>query len=155
MPESSTAIPIEASAKAPAVTATATSSTMNVADTDALYESFRLFSKYEKEYMDENPLIGEPGSFVFTSSKQHLQTQQDQAAKKAAQLAIPKPTLALKTTAPTPEPSHPPSPLVKTETLAGKKNKGVDRGGQPKAKRRKSKATQSSPASPISAISVG
>lgn len=104
--------------------------------------------------MDENPLIGEPGSFVFTSSKQHLQTQQDQAAKKAAQLAVPKPTLALKT-APTPEPSHPPSPVVKTEALGGKKNKGGERGGLPKAKRRKSKATQSSPASPISAISIG
>lgn len=127
---------------------------MNVAGTDALYESFRLFSKYEREYMNENPLIGEPGSFVFTSSKQHLQTQQDQAAKKAAQLAVPKPTLALKT-APTPEPNLPPSPIVKTETLGGKKSKGGDRAGQPKAKRRKSKATQSSPASPISAISVG
>lgn len=127
---------------------------MSVADTDALYESFRLFSKYEKEYMDENPLIGEPGSFVFTSSKQHLQTQQDQAAKKAAQLAVPKPQLALKV-APTPEPTQPPSPAIKTESLGSKKNKGGDRGGQPKAKRRKSKATQSSPASPISAISVG
>ncbi|KAJ9200547.1 hypothetical protein DTO164E3_4122 [Paecilomyces variotii] len=37
-------------------------------DTRNLMESFSLLSKYGDEYMDENPLAGEPGNFILTRS---------------------------------------------------------------------------------------
>lgn len=35
-------------------------------DTRTLMEAFTLLSKYGDEYMDENSLVGEPGSFILT-----------------------------------------------------------------------------------------
>lgn len=34
-----------------------------------LAESFSLSSRYGSEYMDENPLVGEPGSFILSKSR--------------------------------------------------------------------------------------
>jgi mediator of RNA polymerase II transcription subunit 6 len=102
--------------------------------------------------MDENPLVGEPGSFVFTSSKQHLQSQQDLAAKKAAQQALPKVHVNTKA-APTPEPTRPPTPQNKPD--GPKRTKTMEKTGEVrKPKRRKSRVPKSpgSPASPVSAI---
>ncbi|OJJ43800.1 hypothetical protein ASPZODRAFT_135825 [Penicilliopsis zonata CBS 506.65] len=56
-------------AKAPLVgggSAGQTSSTLQ--DTRALAEAFQLFARYGDEFMDENPLVGEPGSFVMSKS---------------------------------------------------------------------------------------
>jgi len=101
--------------------------------------------------MDENPLVGEPGSFVFTSSKQHLQAQQDLAAKKAAQQAIPKLQIEVKSSPPTAQ-AKPDQPTSAKRSKTSDKNPSL---GKPK--RRKSKAPKSpgSPASPTSAISIG
>ena len=48
------------------------SSTGNVSstvqDTRTLAESFSLLTRYEDEFMDENPLVGEPGSFILSRS---------------------------------------------------------------------------------------
>jgi len=154
MPDAAAAIPTELATKAPA--STATSSTMNVADTQALYESFGQFLRFGKEYMDENPLIGEPGSFVFTSSKQHLQAQHDMAAKKAAQQVASKLQTEIRPS-PFPEPSRQATPQIKTDVPnTGKRTKspGAGAGGQRKPKRRKSKVAKS-PRSPGSAISLG
>ena len=134
-----------------------TSSTVNLADTQILFESFGQFLRYGKEYMDENPLVGEPGSFVFTSSKQHLQAQQDLAAKKAAQQAVPKLQIEVKPS-PTPEPRPPTAQAKPDQPTSAKRSKNSDRSSNlGKPKRRKSKAPKSpgSPASPTSAISIG
>lgn len=40
----------------------------SVQDTRALAESFSLLSRYGDEFMDENPLVGEPGSFILSRS---------------------------------------------------------------------------------------
>lgn len=39
-----------------------------IQDTRTLAESFNLLSRYGDEYMDENPLVGEPGSFILSRS---------------------------------------------------------------------------------------
>ncbi|KAF1814627.1 MED6-domain-containing protein [Eremomyces bilateralis CBS 781.70] len=44
-------------------------------DLSLLWDSFQLASRYGSEFADENPLLGEPGSFVFSSTSEHLQTQ--------------------------------------------------------------------------------
>lgn len=38
----------------------------SVQDTRTLAESFNLLSRYGEEFMDENPLVGEPGSFILS-----------------------------------------------------------------------------------------
>jgi len=118
-------------------------------DVQTLFESFGQFVKYRDEYMDENPLVGEPGAFVFSSSKQHLQAQQQQAAAKvqASKLQIKLQEAA------TPQPSVPATPRPQNEVLPGKKSgKGSERiGGPPKPKRKKSKAL-TSPSSPSSTV---
>ncbi|GAM83726.1 hypothetical protein ANO11243_017150 [Dothideomycetidae sp. 11243] len=43
-----------------------------------LEQSLRLTLAYGDEYMDENPLRGEPGNFVFTHTKDHLKAKQAQ-----------------------------------------------------------------------------
>lgn len=35
-----------------------------------LAESYSLSHRYGKEYMDENPLVGEPGSFILSKSRE-------------------------------------------------------------------------------------
>lgn len=49
-------------------------STKNTSEYDSqglklLAESFSLSSRYGSEYMDENPLVGEPGSFILSKSR--------------------------------------------------------------------------------------
>jgi mediator of RNA polymerase II transcription subunit 6 len=60
---------------------------------DAFFlRSLNLTHQYGDEFMDENPLLGEPGAFVFTNSKSHIDARnkaQEQAsqASQAAQAA--------------------------------------------------------------------
>jgi len=140
-------------ARPPSVTSSAASSS-TVADTQALYESFSQFVRYGSEYMDENPLIGGPGSFVFSSSKHHLQSQQQAAQKaKVAKEQI----VSQRSEDTTPQPSRPSTPQLKVDTVPlGKKNnkegtKAVS-GAAPKPKRRKSRVA-TSPSTPIPALS--
>ncbi|GMF76067.1 unnamed protein product [Aspergillus oryzae] len=37
-------------------------------DTRTFAESFSLLARYGEEFMDENPLVGEPGSFILSKS---------------------------------------------------------------------------------------
>lgn len=145
---------IQSDSARPSSVTSITASASTVADTQALYESFNQFVRYGNEYMDENPLIGEPGSFVFSSSKHHLQSQQQTAQKvKAAKAQI----VTQQSRAATPQPSRPSTPQLKVDTVAqGKKSnkegtKSVS-GGAPKPKRRKSRVA-TSPSTPIAAIS--
>lgn len=98
-----------------------------------LAESYNLSSRYGKEYMDENPLVGEPGSFILSKSRE-------------AGPAVAHP----QTKAPAP-PKLATSPDVKTAVmpLPGKKSaKGAEKspvspGTKEKKQRRKSKAAGS------------
>ncbi|KAL1981314.1 hypothetical protein VTN96DRAFT_2807 [Rasamsonia emersonii] len=54
----------QAPTKAPLAGANVSSSAFQ--DTRSLMEALTLLSKYGDEYMDENPLVGEPGSFILT-----------------------------------------------------------------------------------------
>lgn len=56
-------------------------------DVGTLYDAYRLFNSFSNEYMDENPLLGEPGSFVFSTSREAVQGQRDAEAKRAEQQA--------------------------------------------------------------------
>ena len=94
-------------------------------DLQTLAESYHLSLKYGNEYIDENPLIGEPGSFRINKTRE----------------LAPKPELNITT----------PFALATAESksaespLAPKKNKGADKspitpGTKEKKSRRKSKA---------------
>lgn len=43
-----------------------TSTSTSFQDTRSLGEAFNLFTRYGDEFMDENPLVGEPGSFIMS-----------------------------------------------------------------------------------------
>ncbi|KAL1992870.1 hypothetical protein VTN49DRAFT_3626 [Thermomyces lanuginosus] len=49
---------------------TGSQSTDAVTDTRNLIEAFGLLSRYGDEYMDENPLVGEPGSFILSKTNE-------------------------------------------------------------------------------------
>lgn len=70
--EDSTSTPMpegESQNKASLQGATTTSNIgSTVQDTRTLAESFNLLSRYGDEFMDENPLVGEPGSFILSRS---------------------------------------------------------------------------------------
>ncbi|KAK7607941.1 MED6 mediator subfamily complex component-domain-containing protein [Phyllosticta paracitricarpa] len=55
----------------------------------ALTHSIRLFTQYGSEFSDTNPLVGEPGSFVFSATARQVQASQAkaQAAAEAAAAA--------------------------------------------------------------------
>jgi mediator of RNA polymerase II transcription subunit 6 len=57
----------------------------DVGETNALIRSLDMSMRYSIEYMDTNPLIGEPGSFVFSSTQTRLQEQQAASKAQAAQ----------------------------------------------------------------------
>jgi hypothetical protein len=56
----------QAQTKAPVAGANVSSTTFQ--DTRSLMEAFTLLSRYGDEFMDENPLVGEPGSFILSKS---------------------------------------------------------------------------------------
>jgi len=110
-------------------------------DDALLWESLQQTLMYMDEFMDENPLQGEPGSFFFTSTQDHVRTQKRaetaaaEATKQTSQGAS-----RTSSTGTTPQP-----PPIKTEGLPRKGSKATSPlSATAKAKRRKSKA----PASP-------
>lgn len=58
----------ENSARVPLVGSQTGNTASTFQDTRTLAESFNLFVRYENEYMDESPLVGEPGSFIMSKS---------------------------------------------------------------------------------------
>ena len=136
-----------------------TSVPLETSETDFSDESFlkslRLTNAFGHEYMDENPLQGEPGAFVFNSS-----TRQVEARKAAAQAtANPAPTLALPpkvevqsaapTPTPTPKPAATPAPVE-----AGSRKGSIASAPKPGKSRRKSKGL-TSPTSPTGPAGPG
>lgn len=120
-------------------------------DSYALYESFNLMLQYGDEYMDENPLRGEPGNFTFSSTKDRVRAKaaEAEAAKAKEQELVKKLEEARASAAATPfagtaTPEKVQSPVSETKPSV-KRSKTGD-----KIKRRKSKIATSptSPASP-------
>ncbi|KAF2097055.1 MED6-domain-containing protein [Rhizodiscina lignyota] len=108
-------------------------------DLRLLGESLRLTAAHGSEYMDENPLRGEPGNFVFASSTEHLRAQQ-QAQQAKAQAAA---AAAVSAASSLPSRTNTPLPEIKTQGLeqAKKGLKGGEKSpvsaGPPKLKRKK------------------
>jgi mediator of RNA polymerase II transcription subunit 6 len=71
-------------------------------DMRTLAESLHLSNAYRTQYMDDNPLVGEPGSFIMHKSKD-------------APVPLPASKVALKTYAPTTAVSTPIPPPLKTD----------------------------------------
>ncbi|BDD61800.1 Mediator of RNA polymerase II transcription subunit 6 [Monascus purpureus] len=107
----------------------AESSTMQ--DTRNLAEAFSLLSRYGDEYMDETPLVGEPGSFILSKSGETTAAATASTAKAA-------PNTSNVTNAPTRTgtPSIKGEPLVLLPGKAAEKpNTPTPEGGKPKIKK--------------------
>ncbi|KAK5011281.1 hypothetical protein LTR28_004233 [Elasticomyces elasticus] len=50
-------------------------------DEHALFESFNMMLRYGDEFTDENPLVGEPGKFIFSSTQSRIRAKAAEAAK--------------------------------------------------------------------------
>lgn len=100
------------------------SGTSSYQDTRNLAESFRLLTRYGDEFMDESPLVGEPGSFILSRN--------GESAGKAA----PKYPAAATAAATTSLPAQMPTPQVRVET-PGKSEKGSPNVSGEKAKKKK------------------
>ncbi|KAJ5934025.1 hypothetical protein N7454_006354 [Penicillium verhagenii] len=102
-------------------------------DTRSLAESFSLFTKYGDEFMDETPLVGEPGSFIMS----RVGNENDRATKNAA---APKSSLGV--TANTPGvPGRVSTPQVRVDTpgKASDKSNSPPSSGENKARRKKNR----------------
>ncbi|USP80757.1 hypothetical protein yc1106_08031 [Curvularia clavata] len=139
--------------------AQATDVTASATDfSDALFlHSLNLTNAYGDEYMDENPLKGEPGAFVFEGTKTAVHARNKAHEQQASQTAQPAPinitTAALKidTATPSVAPSAVATPKgVATPATAeahSRKN-SVAPGSKKKKDRRKSQAGLASPTTP-------
>jgi mediator of RNA polymerase II transcription subunit 6 len=114
--------------------------------------SLNLTNAYGDEYMDENPLKGEPGAFVFEGTKTAVSARnkaQEQAAQ--ASLSAPPAGLKIETQPPSVAPSAVGTPRgVATPTTAETQGKKGTIGAAPKKKkdRRKSQGGLTSPTTP-------
>lgn len=114
-------------------------------DDTLLWDSLQKTNIYTDEYMDENPLQGEPGTFFFTSTADHVR-QQARRAQEAAAAAEASRQVSSRTSSAGTTPQPPP---IKTEGLPRKGSKATSPLSAAKAKRRKSKAP-TSPSGPKS-----
>ena len=90
-----------------------------------LYDTYEMCEKYGDEYMDENPLVGEPGNFRINKVKE---------------VAVPKPVLSIQTpfsAAVSGKSSD--SPVASKKAKTGEKTP-ISAGAKEKKSRRKSKA---------------
>lgn len=95
-----------------------------------LAESYSLSQRYGKEYMDENPLVGEPGSFILSKSREPGVTNSQPHSKTSvpSKLALLPEVKTTSITSPT-----------KKGTKGGEKSP-ISPGAKDKKGRRKSKA---------------
>lgn len=115
-----------------------------VQDTRNLTESFNLFSKYGDEFMDDSPLVGEPGSFILSKTNEKPTAAATARQKSgsgnggAGKLPPPPPPTGSASSAK-------PGP-IKTDSTVKAAGKGAEKspitpgGGREKVKRKKSKA---------------
>lgn len=94
-------------------------------DTKTLAESFALLSRYGDEFMDENPLVGEPGSFILSKSGD------------ADRLGVSQPSSSI--SRPSSVPGRAGTPQVKVDTPGKTPDRGAT-GPEESSKLRKKKA---------------
>lgn len=98
----------------------------------ALHRSLDTAQRYADEYMDENPLVGEPGSFVFKQTSEHIRRQQEQEKAKA-QAAAAQAALRLSQSGSAPGSSAPTSAMptpAPTQPLKLETNIPIRKGGK-------------------------
>lgn len=103
-------------------------------DTRNLAESFSLFTRYGDEFMDENPLVGEPGSFIMSRAS----GETDRSTAKTAAKAGPGATA---TATPSMPPGRVSTPQVRVDTpgKVSDKSSSPPSSGENKGKRKKSR----------------
>jgi mediator of RNA polymerase II transcription subunit 6 len=148
-----------------AVQATEAAAASTTEFSDALFmHSLNLTNAYGDEYMDENPLKGEPGAFVFEGTKTAVNARNKAQEQQAAQIAQPAAAAAAATTtaaAPvalkidTATPSVAPSAVATPKAVATpgaieghSRKSSVAPGSKKKKDRRKSQAGLASPTTP-------
>lgn len=110
--------------------------------------SYSLFNRYGNEYMDENPIVGEPGSFKLSKSQGSSLATSMTTSKTSSQAQEGSKTSSQTTEMPTPAKSAVPTPQLKTDDLPApirKATKGSEKSPttpstKEKKSRRKSKA---------------
>ncbi|GAB7365005.1 hypothetical protein MBLNU230_g5787t1 [Neophaeotheca triangularis] len=141
--------------------APAAAGTTDVLDARLLANSLQLSIQYGDEYMDENPLIGEPGTLKFTSSTAVVKKRKaDEEAAVTATIKAKEAAQASRNgspaASPKPEKEKPaPPPAVMTDTKVstkGEKEKKSKMGE--KARRRKSRPNAQTPTTPGGALST-
>lgn len=81
----------------------------NYQDTRSLAESFSLLTRYGDEFMDESPLVGEPGSFILSRTGGETTSSAVKGAPKIAANAAP-------TSTPSALPVRASTPQVRVDT---------------------------------------
>lgn len=110
-----------------------------------LRESLGMSVQFGDEYMDENPIIGEPGKFSFTSSTAAVKKRKADEEAAATKAKLEKEAKSA-SAASTPKVAKAPAPLsIMTEAKVTKK--GTGKMGE-KIKRKKSKGNALSPTTP-------
>lgn len=107
-------------------------------DTRSLADAFNLFTRYGEEFMDENPLQGEPGSFILSRTG----GENDRAAGANKSTATAKPVAAsAAASANTPVPGRVSTPQVRVDTpgKASDKSNSPPSSGENKGKRKKNR----------------
>lgn len=110
--------------------------------------SYNLSDRYANEYMDENPIVGEPGSFKLSKSHNSSLATSMTTSKTSSQAQEVSKPLSQSSGVATPAKSAVPTPQLKTEDLPApvrKGTKGSEKspttpGTKEKKSRRKSKA---------------
>lgn len=110
-----------------------TTTSSSFQDTRSLGEAFNLFTQYGDEFMDENPLVGEPGSFIMSRAGEN---------DRVTGAAQPASRAGLGATANTPGPAGRAStPQVRVDTpgKASDKSNSPPSSGENKGKRKKNR----------------
>jgi mediator of RNA polymerase II transcription subunit 6 len=111
-------------------------------DEHDLVKALSLSVKYEDDYMDLNPLSGEPGSFVLSSTQGHLRAEKAAKALAASQKAKLEGRSANVSAAPSPL-TGPRSEALRKGGKSEKERTPTVAGPSNKLKRRKSRTTGS------------
>jgi len=129
------------------------SATVNSQDAKLLMQSLSMAIQFSDEYMDENPLLGEPGNFKFTSTTAAVKKRkEDEGAAAAAKAREQREAAASRvgSAKATPQPEKAPSPpAIFTEAKTSVKKETREE----RKKRRKSRPIATSPTTPASASS--
>ncbi|KAI6827686.1 hypothetical protein KC332_g3516 [Hortaea werneckii] len=145
---------LRAGSVAPESQADGTKTSSSAHDSRLLAQSLQMAIQFGEEYTDENPLLGEPGAFKFTSSTAAVKKRkadEEAAAQKAREAKAAAAASASNSPAGSPkleaEKAAPTPPAVFTDAKASATEKVKK---EERRKRKRSKATLTSPNTPVS-----